>query len=180
MRPLTIDPMPIPSQVINLVDNRPPVTLSNAGFEVKSDQWVSSSFQTGNASSVYIISSVTLRFGRFTLGSLFLKLYSGSESPTTEIMNFNVPSIGGTNNYEFTLTSPQLLTANTTYWLVAGVSSGSGRYFWAKTDSTVETGLPGWSIGNLAFFSNDQGASNIWGVFFGSGPFQFSVNGQSY
>jgi len=180
MLPLTIDPMPIPNQVINLVSNRPPITPASAGFEVKNDQWVSSSFQTGNASNVHVISSVTLRFGQFTSGSLFVKLYSGSGSPNTEIMNFNVPSIGGTNNYEFTLTSPQLLTANTTYWLVAGVSIGSGRYFWAKTDSTVETGLTGWLIGDQAIFSNDQGASNIWGVFSGSGPFQFSINGQSY
>lgn len=181
MLPLIIDPMPIPNQVINLVDNRPPITPASAGFEVKNNQWLSSSFQTGNASNVYILSSATLRFGRFTSGSLFLKLYSdGNGSPNTEIMNFNVPSIGSTNNYEFTLTSPQLLTANTTYWLVAGVSNDSGRYFWAKTDSTVETGVTGWSIGNQAIFSNDQGALNIWGVLSGSGPFQFSINGQSY
>jgi len=161
-----------------LVENLNQPNPNNLGFEVKNNQWVGSSFQTGNASDGYTLDSVTLRFGEFTSGSLFVKLYTNvAGNPTTEITSFNVPSIGVTNNYDFTLTNPQLLTANTTYWLVAGISSGSGEYFWAKTDSTVETGLPGWSIGNQAIFSNDQGASNIWGVFPGSGPFQFSVNG---
>lgn len=176
MRPLFIDPMPFPSQVINLVSN---LVGPSPGFEVKNDQWVSSSFQTGNSSYAYILSSVTLRFGQFTPGSLFVKLYSDATgNPGSEITSFNVPSISSTNNYNFTLTNPCLLTANTTYWLVAGVSSGSGRYFWAKTNSTAETGLPGWSIGNLAFFSN--GVNNVWNAFPALEPFQFSINGQNY
>jgi len=178
MLPLTIDPMPIPNQVVNLVSNLPPTTpLPTSGFQVRNDQWLSSSFQTGNASDGYILNSVTLRFGQFTLGSLFVKLYSNDAgNPGTEITSFNAPSIGGTNNYDFTLTNPQLLTANTTYWLVAGILSGSGGYFWAKTSSTAETGLPGWSIGDLTFFSTDGG--NIWNSFGSPEPFQFSVNGQ--
>ena len=149
---------------------------TNLGFQVKNNQWVGSSFQTGNASYGYTLNSVTLRIGQSTLGSLFVKLYSNVVgNPGTEITSFNVPSIGGTNNYDFTLTNSQLLTANTTYWLVAGILSGSGEYVWAKTNSTAETGLPGWSIGDLAFFSTDGG--NIWNSFVSPEPFQFSVNG---
>jgi hypothetical protein len=181
MLPLTIDPMPIPNQVINLVSNLPPTTpLPTSGFQVRNNQWLSSSFQTGNASYGYILNSVTLRIGQATLGSLFVKLYSNAAgNPGTEITSFNVPSIGGTNNYNFTLTNSQLLTANTTYWLVAGILSGSGLYVWTKTNSTAETGLPGWSIGDLTFFNNN-GALNIWNSFGLPEPFQFSVNGQYY
>ncbi|MDB9414184.1 choice-of-anchor R domain-containing protein [Microcystis aeruginosa] len=157
-----------------LVENlsQPP----DMGFQVKNNQWLSSSFQTGNASYDYTLNSVTLRFGQFTPGSLFVKLYSNlAGNPGSEITSFNVPSIGGTNTYDFTLTNPYLLTANTTYWLVAGISSGSGEYFWGKTNSTAEIGLPGWSIGNLAFFSD--GVNNVWNAFPALEPFQFSVNG---
>jgi hypothetical protein len=168
------------TMVVNLVSNLPPTTpLPTSGFGVNNTQWLSSSFQTGNASYGYILNSVTLRIGQSTLGSLFVKLYSNvAGNPSTEITSFNVPSIGGTNNYDFTLTNPQLLTANTTYWLVAGILSGSGQYVWTRTNSTAETGLPGWSIGNLALFSANGG--NIWNFFDSPEIFQFSVKGQDY
>jgi hypothetical protein len=170
------------SEVVNLVSNLPPTTpLPTSGFSITNNQWLSSSFQTGNASDVYILNSVNLRIGQAALGSLFVKLYSNAAgNPGTEITSFNVPSIGSTNNYNFTLTNSQPLTANTTYWLVAGISSGSGQYVWTKTSSTTETGLPGWSIGDLTFFSTDGGALNIWNSFVSPEPFQFSVNGQYY
>lgn len=176
MLPLTIDPMsiPNPNQVINLVSNLPPTTSANTGFQVTNNQWMGSSFTTGN--NLVILTSVTLRLGQFTLGSLFVKLYSNSTGfPEYEINSFNVPSISGTNTYDFTLTNPYILTANTTYWLVAGISSGSGGYAWAFANSGDQIGELDWLIGDTAVFSSNQGVT--WNTLTGYGTFQFAIRG---
>lgn len=178
MLPLTIDPMsiPNPNQVINLVSNLPPTTSANTGFQVTNNQWMGSSFTTGN--NLVILTSVTLRLGQFTLGSLFVKLYSNFTGfPEYEINSFNVPSISGTNTYDFTLTNPYILTANTTYWLVAGISSGSGGYAWAFANSGDQIGELDWLIGDTAVFSSNQGVT--WNTLAPYGTFQFAIRGSN-
>ncbi|MDB9432576.1 choice-of-anchor R domain-containing protein [Microcystis aeruginosa] len=165
-----------------LVENLPPTTSSSSGGEVKFDQWVRSSFTTGSGSYGYTLNSVTLRFAQFlpvtSADNLFVRLYSdnaGTLGPLiTSFTNPNPITTTTTNNI-FTLTTPQILGANTAYWLVAGVSSGSERYIWALTNSANETGEPGWSIGDTALFSGNQGGT--WNPFTGFNAFQFSVNG---
>jgi len=107
---------------------------------------------------------------------LFVRLYSdNSGQPGTVITNFTNPaSISSTlANNTFTLATPQALAANTTYWLVSGVSSGSGNYQWGYTTSLNQTGLPGWTIGDGYVESNNQGGS--WISFPTDGPYQFSL-----
>lgn len=183
MLPLTIDPMPIPSQVINLVSNLPPITTSVAGGQISFNAWGSSSFTTGI--NPFVITSVTLRFAQITAATppndLFVRLYSDSSGdPGSEITSFTFTNPGSitttTANNIFTLSTPQILSANTTFWLVVG--SGSGQYVWALTDSVNETKEPGWLIGNnSARFSGNQGGS--WNLY-PNNSFQFSINGQSY
>ena len=78
-------------------------------------------------------------------------------------------------NNTFTLATPQALTGNTTYWLISGISSGSGNYSWGYTTSDSQTGLPSWTIGGGFVDSTNQGAS--WTSDPNAGPYQFSVNG---
>jgi hypothetical protein len=183
MLPLTIDPMPIPSQVINLVSNLPPTTTSlPGGIAVKLNQWVRSSFTTD--SNFFIFTSVTLRFAQITASNppdqLIVEIYKDNAGALGDLItSFTNPgSISFISNYIFTLTTPQILAANTTYWLVARVSIGSEEYSWLRTDSTTQTGLTGWSIGDTSLFSDNQGFS--WNTFAGFSAFQFSINGQSY
>ena len=110
--------------------------------------------------------------------NLFLRLYSNSSgTPGTQLTSFTNPASITTSlaNNTFTLATPYTLAANTTYWLVSGISSGTGSYSWGYTSSTAQTGLPGWTIGNGYVESNNQGGS--WSSFPTDGPFQFSLEG---
>ncbi|MBE8994624.1 choice-of-anchor R domain-containing protein [Microcystis aeruginosa] len=165
-----------------LVENLPPTTSSSSGGEVKFDQWVRSSFTTGSGSYGYTLNSVTLRFAQSLpvtpTDNLFVRLYSDNAGALgTPITSFTNPSpiTTTTANNIFTLTTPQTLGANTAYWLVAGVSSGSEQYIWALTDSGDQIGELGWSIGDSALFSGNQGGT--WNPFTGFNAFQFSVDG---
>jgi hypothetical protein len=138
--------------------------------------WRGSSFTTG--SGAYNLNSATLWFAASTVPnntSLFLRLYSNnSGTPGTLITTFTNPTLplpAGFANTTFTLATPQSLTANTTYWLVSGTSSGLGSYNWGYTNSTAQTGLPGWSIGDNYASSTNQG--NSWTT--NSTSFRFSL-----
>jgi hypothetical protein len=182
MLPLTIDPMPIPNQVINLVSNLTQAT--NSGFSINNNQWLRSSFTTGGGSYGYTINSVTLRLAKLTANpNFFVSLYNDSPGGLGSLIaSFTNPSftLNTTRDYIFTITNPQTLASNTTYWLVAGISGGSGQDFWGFTTSPDQTGLPGWSIGNNSFYSDNQGGTwdNNFSVTFSA--FQFSVNGQDH
>lgn len=78
-------------------------------------------------------------------------------------------------NNTFTLATPYTLAANTTYWLVSGVSDNVGNYQWGYTTSYAQTGLPGWTIGDGYVDSNNQGGG--WTSFPTDGPYQFSLEG---
>jgi hypothetical protein len=151
------------------------------GYPVKFDEWLRSSFTTGGGSYGYTINSVTLRLAEMTANpNLFVRLYNDSPGGLgSQITSFTNPSFTPniTNDYIFTLTNPQTLASNTDYWLVAGISEGSGEYRWAFTTSTGQTGSPGWSIGDSPFYSSNQG--DIWSNNFSTtfNAFQFSVNG---
>ena len=145
---------------------------------VKSDAWTGSSFTTGSGS--YKLESATLLLTEYAAdANLFVRLYSNNGGkPGTQITSFTKPGSITTSldNNTFTLTTPQALTANTTYWLISGISSGgSGNYRWGYTSSLAETGLSGWTIGDGYVVSSNQGAS--WSYNATGGPFQFSVNG---
>ncbi len=140
--------------------------------------WQGSSFTTGSGS--YNLESVTLLFQENTadLNNLFVRLYGNNSGvPGTLITTFTNPASITTSlaNNTFTLTTPQALTANTTYWLISGILSGSGYYRWGYTLSDSETGLPGWTIGAGYVNSGSQGGT--WSSLPNDGPYQFSVNG---
>jgi hypothetical protein len=166
----------------DLIDNLPPTTTSLPGATaVKLNQWVRSSFTTGSHSYGYTLNSVTLRFAQITSATppdqLIVEIYKDNAGALGDLItSFTNPgSISFISNYIFTLTTPQTLAANTTFWLVARVSSGSEEYSWLRTDSTAQTGVAGWSIGDTSLFSDDQGFS--WNIINEFNAFQFKVTG---
>ena len=162
------------ASAVTLVEN---LTQSNSvDGNVDFTTWQGSSFTTGSGS--YSLESVTLLFRQNIAGNLFVRLYGNNSGvPGTLITTFTNPASITTNlaNNTFTLTTPQALTANTTYWLISGVLSGSGIYTWGYTFSDSETGLPGWTIGAGYVISENQGGT--WNFDSLSGTYQFSVNG---
>ena len=163
------------ASAVTLVENLSAANQDGNG-SVNSTVWAGSSFTTGSGS--YNLESVTLLFRQNTAGDLFVGLYGNNGGvPGTLITTFTNPGSITTNlaNNTFTLATSQALTASTTYWLVSGVSSGSGNYSWGYTSSDSETGLPGWTIGAGYVDSTNQGGT--WISYPTDGPYQFSVNG---
>ncbi|GCA78368.1 choice-of-anchor R domain-containing protein [Microcystis aeruginosa] len=165
------------ASAVTLVEN---LSQSNSFFDVVSFfQWTGKSFTTGSGS--YNLNSATLLFQQISSASpnLFLRLYSdNSGQPGTVITNFTNPASITTTlaNNTFTLTTPQALAANTTYWLVSGISSLTGLgYLWGVANSNNQTGLPGWTIDDGFVASSDQSAS--WTILPTGGPLQFSLEG---
>jgi len=163
------------ASAVTLVEN---LSQTNNAARLSSRVWRGSSFTTG--SGAYNLNSATLWFRRstpFSNTSLFLRLYSNnSGTPGTLITTFTNPTLPLPTtfaNTTFTFATPQSLTANTTYWLVSGTSSGAGGYQWGYTNSTAQTGLPGWSIGDNYAFSTNQGSS--WTT--AASSFRFSLEG---
>lgn len=167
--------------VVNLVSNLTQTT--NSGFSINNNQWLRSSFTTGSGSYGYTINSVTLRLAKLTANpNLFVRLYNDSPGGLgSQIISFINPSftLNITSDYIFTLTTPQILASNTNYWLVAGISGGSGEYLWGFTTSPDQTGLPVWSIGNNPFYSDNQGGT--WSGNFATtfSAFQFNIKGHA-
>jgi hypothetical protein len=90
---------------------------------------------TTDSSSSYSLNSVTLGMAAATNagGSFFVAIYSGATQPTALVTNGQLsgnsnPATAG--NYSFTAGASVLLAPSTTYWVVAGVTSGVGVYKW--------------------------------------------------
>jgi hypothetical protein len=163
----------------DLVDNLPPITTTSQGYFINFNQWLRIAFTTGNNSNGYIINSVILRLSELTANpNLVVRLYNDSSGTIGgQIAQFVNPVFipNTTRNYVFTLTNPQILAANTTYWLVVGILSGSGQYMWAFTTSGNQSGSLGWSIRDDSLYTSNQGGS--WQFFPGTVVFQFKVTG---
>nr|WP_275265316.1 choice-of-anchor R domain-containing protein [Microcystis aeruginosa] len=163
------------ASAVTLVENLSQGTEDTGYTEL--GYWEGASFTTGSGS--YNLNSATLLFQENTADpNLFLRIYSNSSgTPGTQLTSFTNPASITTSlaNNTFTLATPYTLAANTTYWLVSGISSGTGSYLWGYTSSAAQTGLPGWTIGDGYVESKDQGGS--WISRPTSGPYQFSLEG---
>ena len=186
MLPLTIDPMPIPSQVINLVSNLPPISTSlQFGSAIRANSWVRSGFTTG--SNPFILTSVTLQFRQNTANTnLFVRIYENNVGLLGNLITgfINPSSISTTVPHGadtvFTLATPQTLAANTSYWLLVGIDASigtPGEYSWRGTNSFDQAGEAGWSIGDSSLFSDNQGLSWVTSTI--ANAFQFAIRGSN-
>jgi hypothetical protein len=170
----------------DLIDNLPPITTTlSSGGAVRTNSWLRSSFTTGSHSYGYTLNSVTLQFRQNTAdANLFVRLYENNAGLLGNLItSFTNPDSISTTfpngaNTTFTLTTPQTLCANTSYWLVAGIDAPvgtGGEYSWRGTNSFDQAGEPGWSIGDNSLFSPNQGLS--WTTSTIANAFQFKVTG---
>ena len=103
---------------------------------------------TTDSSSSYSLNSVTLGLAAATntSGNFFVAIYSGVSQPTTLVTNGQLsgnsnPASAG--NYSFTAGATVALAPSTTYWVVAGVTSGAGVYKW-QTNTTDAYSVSSW------------------------------------
>lgn len=125
--------------------------------DVNVGQWFAQSFvvDANNYTSV----SVVLDMGTAvnSSGNFFVSIYSnaGNNTPLSELALLTGepnPATAGTHDYSGAVA----LTANATYWVVAGVSSGSGSYRWGdELGGSIETGS---TVG----FSRSAGSGEPW------------------
>jgi hypothetical protein len=143
--------------------------------------WGATDFTTGSNAEGYNLDSVTLKMAnRIESGTTFtVRIYE--TNPTTGLPGSDYWTLAGSNN-PATGSSPSYtasgvtLAANTTYWVVAGVTGTLGKYDWYGTSSTNQTGMLGWDIGSGWTESTDKGAS--WGTYDDTGgPQKFGVYG---
>jgi len=123
-------------------------------FTETSTEFWAQSFTVGSSAEVLTTVDVSL-FPGSPSGQFFVDLYSnnaGSPGTMLEALTGNNNPSGGTETYT---SSGSSLSANTTYWIVQGISSGGGFQYWnEENNNSPEVGS---SIG--AKFSFDSGAS---------------------
>ncbi len=103
------------------------------------EEWIGQSFTVGGSSAT--LSSVVLSMAAdntvIPSGNLFVSLYDATGAgsrPGASLLTLSGSANPATAG-NYTYTGSYLLTANTTYYIVAGVSSGTGAYEWAAHDS---------------------------------------------
>jgi hypothetical protein len=123
----------------------------------------------------WTLTSATLSLGSptNTSGNLFVNLYSNAtNSPGSSLGTLSGPDNPAAAG-QYTYTSNGIsLDPSTTYWLVAGVSSGSGFYGWRYTGPTTSTGV--WSIPSINTYARSTDAGSTWGSSDGY-PYLFSI-----
>jgi len=133
------------------------------------------SFTTGDGD--YRLDNITVRIydGTNAHNSFSVVLYSDvGGQPGTALETLSGSNQPTSGEYAYTSAALTALTANTTYWWVASVAVGAQNRsvgLW-ETNSTAETGLTGWSIGNSLSYSGSPTGGWSTG---GATPLQFSV-----
>jgi hypothetical protein len=122
-------------------------TPDNYG-NVEADGWFGQSFSMGSSSATLssVVLSMTADNAVVPTGNFFVSLYDATGAGSTP--GASLLTLSGSANPatagDYTYTGSLLLAANTTYYVVAGVSSGSGVYEWAA-HSSEDNGTIGYS-----------------------------------
>jgi hypothetical protein len=143
-----------------------PVPRVEAIFTLNSDNWLDQAFRTTGADWATPLQSIAVKYSSFTNSPVFdARLYLGT------------PGYGGTLELSFTLLSPEqlspsggiatfvpvgpplLLAADSTYWFVLGLKSGT--FDWDYVADVTKTGSGTFPPASdpLTGFSADQGES---------------------
>ena len=112
------------------------------------EEWIGQSFTVGGSSAT--LSSVVLSMDTdntvIPSGNFFVSLYDATgagSNPGADLLTLSGSANPATAG-NYTYTGSYLLAADTTYYIVAGVSSGTGAYEWAAHDS-LDNGTIGYS-----------------------------------
>lgn len=126
-----------------------------------------SMFAAGNSSGNFALSIWTDNGSGASPGSQ-LEVLTGSANPDP---------VSGSSTFSYTAAGSGLaVDPNTKYWLVAGVTAGSGSYNWNYSFNPDPPAVGVWSIPLQDTYipSSDQGAS--WGVASDGDPYMFSIS----
>ena len=156
--------LPSPAQAQNLM-----VSNTDGAFTNSLSNIFAQSFRTGRHTTGYILHSVGIRLAggenqTYTGSNYRVRILSDSSgSPgTTVVATLTSPSSvksGSVNVFTAPANSP--LNANTTYWVEAAQTDGTGGLpDYQVTFSDTENGQANWSIGN--FRSSKTNASDSW------------------
>ena len=148
---LVMTPAPAEAQsTVTLVSNQNIGVQTTVLFGGSSPKYASS-FTTGPAGG-YGLASVTLRLtsaGDFpTLDVAVHRDSSGAPGQMLFALDNPPTAIGSGSRHIFGAPPGSRLTANTTYWVVAGTTSGRARLNLTATDDERPGKQPGWSIGD--------------------------------
>jgi hypothetical protein len=136
----------------------------NAGLQ--DVQFWAQRFVTDNSASNFRLDSVTLSLLPVeSLGNFYVAIYSdsGEPRPLAELGTFSGDTNPQTTGlYTYDDFTGGWLSPNTSYWLVAGVSSGAATYLWKGTDAGSFTGT--WSIPGTGSTSKGDGLGPSWGT----------------
>ncbi len=162
---------PAPAAVI--FDN---INAATAAYAAVFQQWLATSFTVGANNET--LSSVDVKIVNpfDPSGNFIVRLYSNSGSNLPDML---LETLSGSSNpspagiFSYTGSSP--LSANTSYWVVMGVSSSNGGDYFPGIDLSVEVGTPG-PIGFARSF--DQGSSWTADGLNPLGSFSVRMNGQ--
>lgn len=132
---------------------------------VRYGEWTGSSFTTNN--QAWNLTSATLYFGSAsnTSGNMFVEVRGNSANKPGSLLG----TLSGTANpatlgqYTFTTTGIDL-APSTTFWLVAGVSSGAGYYTWQydNTGSPPLTSSGVWSLPTTNTYTSSSNQGTSW------------------
>ncbi len=128
-------------------------------LNVNATQWLGQPFTTGSSS--FTLNSVSMEFvaGGTSTGFAFRLYTAGVGQPGTLLETLTPsanPNTGGT--ITFTSTNSTQLDANTSYWVVASVTSTQAARA-NMTSSTGETSAYGWTFSDIRYQSANSGAS---------------------
>jgi len=147
---------------------------------VATDSWIADKFTTSDSSGGFDLTSATIQFSAADVddGNYFAAIYTDdSDVPGVQIGS----ALSGTlfpataGRYIFT-TSGIHLNANTSYWLVEGVTTGDSVYnpdYEIATPSITDV----WTITGRYTFSADAAAT--WAPVNADGPVMYSLQAQA-
>jgi hypothetical protein len=144
-----------------MVSNLGEATFSSS--PLSEDFWFANRFITDAAASSFLLESVTLDLTAAVTpsGGFFVAIYSDAAvRPGVELELLSGetnPATAGSH----TFTSAGLsLSPNTSYWVVAGVSTGTGFYGWQMTNSDLFAGS--WTIPSTGTHTHSLGQGTDW------------------
>jgi len=151
-------------------------TSSSGAATVSAANFKAQPFRT-TAVGPFEITSLTLKMaaGSDGAGQFSVAIFSGETAPATPVPNGRL--IGEANPLaagDYTYTASGLtLDPETTYWIVAGVTSGAGSYRWAIAASPTYQ-VSEWSRVERFGITLDRGAS--WNVAASTSPYFFAIS----
>jgi hypothetical protein len=160
-----------------------PALGATDGAAITSGNYIAQPFRT-TAVGPFELSYVTLRMsaGSDGSGQFFVAIYAGEQAPAALAVNGLLSgSANPLTRGDYVYSASGLtLDPDTTYWIVAGVSSGAGSYRWSKAANTSYT-VTEWTKVDQLGASSDRGASWLGSPVSDGGltPTQFSINNAS-